>query len=114
MKLRVQVVIESDDDAADEDPQSPVVHEVATIERGDLSVDTLGMQLAEAKDLLQRVQEESKSTGVGFFRSLLGSRPAAPASIAFKMLPSGSIGDRSMDHLQVGICASPTTCGLEP
>src|SRR5206468_421460 len=28
-----------------------------TIARGDLSVDTLGMQLSEAKDLLQSVQE---------------------------------------------------------
>ena len=33
------------------------MHELATIERDDLSVDPLGMQLAEAKDLLQRVQE---------------------------------------------------------
>jgi len=55
MRLRVQVVIEPDD-APDSDPQSAVVHEVATIERGGLSVDMLGLQLAEAK-LLQHVQE---------------------------------------------------------
>jgi nucleotidyltransferase/DNA polymerase involved in DNA repair len=53
----VQVVIEADEDDANGDPQSRVVHEVAGIERGDLSVDTLGLQLAEAKDLLQRVQK---------------------------------------------------------
>ncbi len=57
MRLSVQVVIEPDDEEADQDQQSPVVHEVATIERGDLTVDTLGLQMAEAKLLLQRVQE---------------------------------------------------------
>jgi hypothetical protein len=51
MRVRVQVVIDSDDDGP------PVVHEVANVERGDLHIDTLGLQLAEAKDLLQRVQE---------------------------------------------------------
>ena len=50
MRVRVQVVIDSDDDGP------PVVHEVANVERGDLHIDTLGVQLAEAKDLLQRVQ----------------------------------------------------------
>jgi hypothetical protein len=49
MRVSVQVVIESDDG----DP--PVVHEVALLERGDLHIDTLGMQLAEAKDMLQQV-----------------------------------------------------------
>jgi hypothetical protein len=53
MKLRVQVVIVPEDEDAD----APVVHEVAQIERGDLAVDTLGLHLAEAKNLLQRVQE---------------------------------------------------------
>jgi hypothetical protein len=51
MRVRVQVVIDSDDDGP------PVVHEVANVERGDLHIDTLGLQLVEAKDLLQRVQE---------------------------------------------------------
>jgi hypothetical protein len=53
MRLRVQVVIESDDDA---DHQAPAVHEVAQIDRHALSVDTLGLQLEEAKQLLQKVQ----------------------------------------------------------
>jgi hypothetical protein len=57
MRLSVQVVIEPDDEA-NRDWHSAVVHDVATIERdGDLSGDLLGLQLAEAKDLLQRVQE---------------------------------------------------------
>jgi hypothetical protein len=56
MRLRVQVIIEADDDDGDNNDQLPVVHEVAHIERGDLSVHTLGLYLAEAKDLLQRVQ----------------------------------------------------------
>src|SRR5438552_8017531 len=53
MRLRVQVVIESDDD---DDHPSPVIHEVAQIDREALSVDTLGLQLAEAQHLLQNVQ----------------------------------------------------------
>src|SRR3989449_651591 len=53
MKLRVQVVIESDDEDAD---HPSVVHEVAQIDRDALSVDTLGLQLAEAKHLLQKGQ----------------------------------------------------------
>jgi hypothetical protein len=57
MRLSVQVVIEPDDEA-NRDRHSAVVHDVATIKRdGHLSGDTLGLQLAEAKDLLQRVQE---------------------------------------------------------
>src|SRR5256885_4650844 len=54
MKLRVQVVIESDDE--DNDEHRSAVHEVAQIDRDALSVDTLGLQLAEAKHLLQQVQ----------------------------------------------------------
>jgi hypothetical protein len=53
MKLRVQVVIESDDD---DDHHAPVVHEVAQIDRDALSVDMLGLQLAEAQQFLQKVQ----------------------------------------------------------
>jgi hypothetical protein len=54
MKVRVQVVLECDDDG---DDHPPVVHEVGHFERGALQIDTLGLQLAEAKDLLQKVQE---------------------------------------------------------
>ena len=50
MKVRVQVVIESDDD----DNRPPAVHDVAHLERADVRIDTLGLQLAEAKDLLRR------------------------------------------------------------
>ena len=51
MRVHIQVVIESDDDGP------PVVHEVAHLARGDLHIDTLGLRLAEAKDLLQKVQQ---------------------------------------------------------
>ena len=53
MRVRVQVIVEPD---GEDDEQAPIVHEVASIERGDLQVATLGLQLAEAKDLLQQVQ----------------------------------------------------------
>jgi hypothetical protein len=51
MRVRVQVIVEADDDTPS------AVHEVACVERGDLHIDTLGLHLAEAKDLLQKVQE---------------------------------------------------------
>lgn len=54
MKVRVQVVIEADDE---DDEPAPVVIEVTQIDRDMLSIDTLGLQLAEAKDLLRRVQD---------------------------------------------------------
>jgi hypothetical protein len=50
MRMRVQVIVEADDDTP------PAVHEVACVERSDLHIDTLGLHLAEAKDLLQKVQ----------------------------------------------------------
>jgi hypothetical protein len=53
MQLSVQVVIEADGHEAAE--HRSVVHEVAHIDRDALSVDTLGLQLAEAKQLLQKV-----------------------------------------------------------
>ena len=51
MRVRVQIIVEADDD------QLPAVHEVAHIERDDLGVETLGLHLTEAKDLLHKVQE---------------------------------------------------------
>ena len=51
MRVRVQVVIEPDDGGP------AAVHEVAELERGALQIDTLGLQLAEAKELLRKVQE---------------------------------------------------------
>jgi hypothetical protein len=53
MRVRVQVIVESDDE---DDQHPPIVHEVGQIERSELAVDTLGLHLAEAKDLLQQVQ----------------------------------------------------------
>jgi hypothetical protein len=50
MKVKIQVVIESDNHEA------PITEEVACIQRGELTPETLGMTLAEAKDLLANVQ----------------------------------------------------------
>jgi hypothetical protein len=52
MKLSVQVIIHSDDDAED----SAVVRKVFALDRDGLAPDTLGLRLAEAKDLLAAVQ----------------------------------------------------------
>ncbi len=50
MRIRVQVVIEADGDVP------PAVHQVAELRRDALQAETLGLQLAEAKELLARVQ----------------------------------------------------------
>jgi hypothetical protein len=47
----VQVVIEGDGEVP------PAVHEVADLQRGNLQTDTLGLQLAEAKEVLAKMQE---------------------------------------------------------
>ena len=51
MKIRMQVVIETDDGIP------PIVQEVAQLDRENLHIGTLGLQLAEAKALLQQVQQ---------------------------------------------------------
>src|SRR5271166_6964910 len=53
MKFTVQVIVHPDDDTE----ASPVVRGVFAADRGDLAPDTLGLQLAEAKDLLAAVQD---------------------------------------------------------
>lgn len=69
MKLRVQVVIESDDED---------VHEVAQVDRDALSVDTLGLHLAEAKALLQNVQAVLIDEQV---RTYLAQQVACPSQV---------------------------------
>jgi len=51
MRIRVQVLVESDQEAT-----SPHVEEVACFERGSLSPETLGLQMDEAKQLLAGIQ----------------------------------------------------------
>jgi hypothetical protein len=51
MRVRIQVVVESDAG------EPPVVQEIATLERGPLQPEGLGLTLAEAKDLLRGVQK---------------------------------------------------------
>jgi hypothetical protein len=53
MKFSVQVIVHPDDDTE----ASPAVREVLTLDRDELAPDTLGLQLAEAKDLLAAVQD---------------------------------------------------------
>ena len=50
MRVKVQIVIESDNH------DKPVTEEIACIQREDLAPETLGLTLAEAKDLLANVQ----------------------------------------------------------
>jgi hypothetical protein len=51
MRVRIQVIVESGPG------DTPVVQEVATLERGPLQPDGLGLTLAEARNLLRGVQE---------------------------------------------------------
>ena len=52
MKVTVQVVLQDDDESS-----PTVVREVFSLQRGVLTPDTLGLHLAEAKDLLGAVQQ---------------------------------------------------------
>ena len=49
-KHKIQIVIESDNYG------TPITDEIACIQREDLAPETLGMTLAEAKDLLANIQ----------------------------------------------------------
>jgi hypothetical protein len=51
MKMKVQVIVESDDG------QTEVIREAIALDRGPLQEDQLGLTLAEAKDLLSSVQQ---------------------------------------------------------
>jgi hypothetical protein len=61
MRVHIQVVVESESDAV------PLVHEVATLERGPLQPEGLGLTLVEAKDLLRGVQETMVAEQVAAF-----------------------------------------------
>jgi hypothetical protein len=61
MRVRIQVIIES------ETIETPVVQEVATLQRGPLQPEGLGLTLAEAKDLLRGVQETMAAGQVAEF-----------------------------------------------
>ncbi len=50
MKVKIQIVIESDN------YDTPITDEIACIQREDLTPETLGMTLSEAKDLLANIQ----------------------------------------------------------
>ena len=50
MKMKIQIVVESDNH------DTPITEEIACIQRGDLAPETLGLTLAEAKELLANVQ----------------------------------------------------------
>lgn len=63
MRVRIQVIVESESDAA------PLVHEVATLERDGLRPEGLGLALAEAKDLLRGVQETMVAAQVAAFEA---------------------------------------------
>ena len=69
MRVRVQVIVEN------EDGGPAAVHEVAQLDRESLQIDTLGLQLAEAKALLQQVQQVMTEEQV---RSCLSQQVACP------------------------------------
>jgi hypothetical protein len=63
MRLRIQVVVEA------EPGDTPIVHEIAMLERGPLQPEGLGLTLAEAKDLLRDVQETMVTEQVAAFEA---------------------------------------------
>ena len=69
MRIKVQVVVEADDDGG------PSVHEVVELERGATGPESLGLRLEEAKELLARLQEVVVDEQV---RRCLAGRVACP------------------------------------
>lgn len=69
MRMRIQVVVDS------EPGDQPIIHEIATLERGPLQPDGLGLTLAEAKDLLREVQETLVAEQVAEFETQQASCP---------------------------------------
>src|SRR3954452_10038995 len=69
MRVRIQVLVES------EVGDRPVVQEIATLERGPLQPDGLGLTLAEAEDLLRGVQEAMVAEQVTEFVAQQGCCP---------------------------------------
>ena len=59
MKVKIQVIIESDDGRVQD------VEEVACLKRGTLTPEELGLNLAEAKEILQSVQRSMTEHQVG-------------------------------------------------
>ena len=59
MKVKIQVIIESDDGCVQD------VEEVACLKRGTLTPEELGLNLAEAKEILQNVQRSMAEQQVG-------------------------------------------------
>ena len=81
MKVSVQVLVHPDDDTQ----AAPVVREVLVLDRDQLSADTLGLQLAEAKDLLAAVQD-----------TLVGQQVAA--AVAAGAVPALRTGAAAQGH----------------
>jgi hypothetical protein len=83
MKVTVSVTLEADDDTP------AVVHEVFSLKRGALAPDTVGLQLAEAKDLLSAVQEKMVNEQEGGV-----SRPGCLSSLWDGQATQGQGGPR--------------------
>ncbi len=60
MLIKIQVVIET----SGEDGLEPVIEEIARVERADLKVETLGLSLAEAKEIVASIQKAVTSQQV--------------------------------------------------
>ena len=94
MKVRIQMVVESDTS------ESPIVEEVACLTRGALSSETLGLTLAEAKDLLRGVQRSMVTEQVGEY--LIQQRPCPHCGVLRSRKGQHSITVRSLfGHLKL-------------
>ncbi len=60
MLIKIQVVIET----SGEDGLEPVIEEIARVERADLKIETLGLSLAEAKEIVANIQKAVTSQQV--------------------------------------------------
>src|SRR5882672_11268407 len=102
MRIRVQVVIEGNEDVP------PEVQQVADLQRGNLQADTLGPRLAEAKELLARVQGGGRRGAGPRLPGCQGRLPALPPTA----LPQGPTDHRHADPVRHPAPSEPALAPL--
>lgn len=86
MKVKIQVVIENDEGTVED------VQQVACLRRGPLTPEELGLNLAETKEILQRVQQSMVTSQAAGYLSGQKQCPHCSAHRNVKGRTTSSIG----------------------
>src|SRR5437667_1515011 len=107
MRIRVQIIIESDQEAA-----PPHVEEVACFQRGTLSPETLGLQRTFAKQMLAGVQQVMTESQVEEYVQQQRQCPHCQQCLAYK--GHHQIGMRTLFGKLTLISPRLYTCSCQP